>query len=191
MSCDLRISVAIECSKANSDVVGVFRHPRKHGRPATGTKAPPSAGRGLIFGYQIFTSNYAVALKWNSRVGRKGCPIGASTEVAVTKPNLADRSENLELEAAAKAFSTDRLWWQGILFWHRSFSTTTEKKRPHRGRSKFGSIKRSWEEPRLRSRMNPIPESLRPSGDHGITPSNTSRTRPDAGCARSGSLPTS
>jgi hypothetical protein len=116
MSCDLRISVAIECSKANSDVVGVFRHPRKHRRPATGTKAPPSAGRRLIFGYQIFTSNYAVSFKWNSRVGRKGCPIGASAEVAVTKPNLADGSQNLELEATAKAFSTDKLRCHGVVF---------------------------------------------------------------------------
>jgi hypothetical protein len=31
MSSDLRINLAIECSKANSDVVRVLRHPRKYG----------------------------------------------------------------------------------------------------------------------------------------------------------------
>src|SRR5260370_38312587 len=97
MSCDVRISVAIECSKANSDVVRVFRHPRKHRRPATGTKAPPSAGRRLIFEYQICPSNYAVWFKWNSLVRRKCCPIGAAPEVAESKPNLADAARNLEL----------------------------------------------------------------------------------------------
>src|SRR5258706_13046362 len=98
MSCDLRISVAIECSKANSDVVGVFRHPRKHRRPATGTKTPPSAGRRLIFGYQIFTSNYALSVKWNSSDGRKDCAITASAEVSVTKPNLANGPQSLTSE---------------------------------------------------------------------------------------------
>src|SRR6516162_8074377 len=102
MSRDLRISFPIECPKANSDVLRVVLHLRKHGRSATGTKASPGAGRRLIFGYQILTSNYTISFKWNSRVGRKGRPVGASAKVAVTKPNLADRSQNLELVATTK-----------------------------------------------------------------------------------------
>src|SRR5262245_62937413 len=68
MSRDLRISLPVECSEANSDVVRVLRHPCKHGRSATRTKAPPGAGRRLIFRYQIFTSYYTVPLKRDSRV---------------------------------------------------------------------------------------------------------------------------
>jgi hypothetical protein len=116
MSRDLRISFPIECPKANSDVVRVVRHPRKQGRSATGTEASPSAGRRLIFGYQIFTSNDTIPFKWNSRVGREGCPVGASAEVAMTKPNLSDRSQNLELEAATKAVAPDNLRCDGGLF---------------------------------------------------------------------------
>jgi hypothetical protein len=103
VSRDLCISLPIECSQANSDVVWVFRHPRKHGRPATRTKAPPSAGRRFIFRNQIFASNYTIPFKWNSRVGRKGCAVGASAKVAVAKPNLTEGSQNLELEAATEA----------------------------------------------------------------------------------------
>jgi hypothetical protein len=116
MSRDRRINPPIECSKADSDVVQVFRHPRKHGRPATGTKAPPRAGRRLIFGYQIFTRNDSVTFKWNSRIGRKGCAVGASAKVAVTKPNLADGSKNLELEATTKAFALNKFRCHGVIF---------------------------------------------------------------------------
>src|SRR6266581_2161500 len=65
MSCDLRISLTIKCSKSNSDVIRVLGYPRKHGRPATGTKTSPGAGRRLIFGYQIFSRNYTESFKRN------------------------------------------------------------------------------------------------------------------------------
>jgi hypothetical protein len=116
MSCDLRVSLTIKGSKSNSDVVRVLRYPRKHGRPATGTKTPPRAGRRFIFGYQIFSSNDTVSFKWNSRVGRKGCPVGSSAEVAVTKPNLTDGSDNLEPEAATKALALDKFRRRQVVF---------------------------------------------------------------------------
>jgi hypothetical protein len=55
----------------------------------------------------MFSSDYSVSFKWNSRVGGKRCPVGFPTEVAVTKPNLANGSNNLELEAATKAIAPD------------------------------------------------------------------------------------
>jgi hypothetical protein len=117
MSCDLRVSLTLKCSKSNSDVVRVLRYPRKHGRPATGTKASPRTGRRLIFGYQIFSSNDTVPFKWNSRVGGKRRPVGSSAEVAVTKSNLADGSNNLELKAATKAIAPDRFRQHGVVSW--------------------------------------------------------------------------
>jgi len=116
MSRDLRISLPISVSEANADVVRVFRHPRKHGRSASRTKAPPCARRRLIFGYQIFTSNCTVAVKRDSRVRRKGRAVGASAKLAVTKPNLADGSQDLEPEAATKAFAPDKLRRHGVVF---------------------------------------------------------------------------
>jgi hypothetical protein len=110
MSCDLRVSLTIKCSKSNSDVIRVLRYPRKHWRPTTGTKTSPRAGRRLIFGYQVFSGNYTVSFKWNSRVGGKRRPVGSSAKVAVTKPNLADGSNYLELEAATKAVAPDKCW---------------------------------------------------------------------------------
>jgi hypothetical protein len=118
MSRDLRISIPIECSEANSDVVRLFRHACKHGRSATRTKAPPSAGRGLIFRYQIFTSNDTISVTRDSRVGRKGCSVRASAKLAVTKPNLADGSQNLEPEAATKALAPDKFRCHGAVFSH-------------------------------------------------------------------------
>jgi hypothetical protein len=123
MSCDLGVSLAIKCSKSNSDVVRVFRDPCKHGRPATGTKTPPRAGRRLIFGYQIFSSNYTVSFKWNSRIGGKRCPVGSSAELAMTKPNLTNGSDNLELEAATQALAPDNIRRHGVVACHASFST--------------------------------------------------------------------
>ena len=55
----------------------------------------------------MFSSDYSVSFKWNSRVGGKRCPVGFPTEVAVTKPNLANGSNNLELEAATEAIAPD------------------------------------------------------------------------------------
>jgi hypothetical protein len=107
MSCDLRLSLAIKCSKANSDVVWILRHARKHGRPATGTETSPRARRGLILGDQIFSGNDTISFKWNSRVGGERGPVGSAAEVAMTKPDLPDGSNNLELEAAAKATAPD------------------------------------------------------------------------------------
>jgi len=123
MSCDPRVSLTIKCSKSNSDVIRVLRYPRKHGRPATGTKTSPGAGRRLIFGYQIFSGNYTVSLKRNSRIGGKRRPVGSSTEVTVTKPNLANGSNNLELEAATKAIAPDKLPHHGVVSWLAGFST--------------------------------------------------------------------
>jgi hypothetical protein len=123
MSCDLRVSLTLKCSKSNSDVVRVLRYPRIHGRPATGTKASPRTGRRLIFGYQIFSGNDTVSFKWNSRIGRERRPIGSSAEVAVTKSNLADGSNNLELEAATKAIAPDRFRQHGVVSWLAGFST--------------------------------------------------------------------
>src|SRR5215470_9209494 len=100
MSCDLGVRLAIKGSKPNSDVVRVLRHAREHGGPATGAKTSPRARRGLILGDQIFSCNDTVSFKWNSRVGGERCPVGAAAEVAMTKPNLTDGSNNLELEAA-------------------------------------------------------------------------------------------
>jgi hypothetical protein len=100
MSCDLRVSLTIKRSKSNSDVVGILRYPRKHRRSATGTKTSPGAGRRLIFGDQIVSGNDTVSFKRNSRVGGEGCPVGSSAKVAMTKPNLANGSNNFELEAA-------------------------------------------------------------------------------------------
>lgn len=122
MSCDLRLSLAIKCSKPNSDVVWVLRHAREHGRPATGAKTSPRAWRGLILGDQIFSCNDTVSFKWDSRVGGEGCPVGAAAEVAVTKPNLPDRPNNLELEAATKAMAPDQSRRLGIVSWHASLS---------------------------------------------------------------------
>jgi hypothetical protein len=123
MSRNRRVSLPIECSEANSDVIRVVCHPRKHWRPATGTKTSPGAARRLIFGYQIFSGNYTVSFKGNSRIGGKRCPVGSSAEVAVTKPNLPDRSNNLELEAATKAIAPDKLRQHGVLPWLADFST--------------------------------------------------------------------
>lgn len=109
MSRDLRIRLPIERSEANSDVVRVFGYAREHGRPATRTKTPPSARRRLILRYQIATSNDPIPFEWNSRIGRKGCAVGTSTMVAVTKTNLTYWSQNLEPEAATEAFAADRL----------------------------------------------------------------------------------
>src|SRR5262245_19309151 len=103
MRCDLGVRLAIKRSKANSDMVRVLRDPREHGRPATGAKTSPCARRRLVFGDQIFSSDYTVSFKWNPRVGGKRCPVGSAAEVAVTKPNLPDGPNNLELEAATKA----------------------------------------------------------------------------------------
>jgi hypothetical protein len=108
MSCDLRVSLAVKCSKANSDVTRVFRYPREHRRPATGTKTSPRARRRLIFGYQIVSGNYTESFKWDSGVGGKGCSISASAEVAMTKPNVANGSNNLELEATTEAIAPDK-----------------------------------------------------------------------------------
>src|SRR4051812_27264823 len=80
MSCDLRVGFTIKCSKSNSDVVRVLRDPRKHGRTTTRTKTSPRAGRRLILGYQIFSGNNTVSIKWNSRVGGKRCPVASSAE---------------------------------------------------------------------------------------------------------------
>jgi len=123
MSRDLRVSVTIKCSKSNSDMVRVLRYPRKHGRPATGTKASPRAGWRLIFGHQIFAGNDAVPFKWNPCVGGKGRPIGSSTELAMTKPNLTDGSNDLELEAAAKAPAANNCRWHSLAARHANFST--------------------------------------------------------------------
>jgi hypothetical protein len=122
VSCDLGVSLTIECSKSNADVVRVLRYPRKNGGAATGTKTSPRTGRGLIFGDQIFSSDYTVSFKRNSRVGGKGCPVGSSAEVAVTQPNLTDGSSNLELEATTKATAPDNTRRHGIVAWHASLS---------------------------------------------------------------------
>jgi hypothetical protein len=116
MGRDLRIGLPIKCSQANSDVVRVYSHPCKHRRPATRTKAPLSARRRLITRYQIFTSNDSVPFKWNSRVGREGSAVGASTKIAVAKPNLTDGSQNLELKATTKASAPDGLRHDGFVF---------------------------------------------------------------------------
>jgi hypothetical protein len=118
MSCNLRLSLTIKCSKSNSNVVGLLRYSRKHRRSAPGTKTSPRAGRRLIFGDQIFSSYDTVSLKWNSRVGGKRCPIGSSAELAVAKPNLSDGSNNLELEAATKAGASDKFRRRGIVSRH-------------------------------------------------------------------------
>src|SRR5215510_12539422 len=76
-----------------------------------------------MFGHQIFASNDTVPFKWNSRVGGKGCPIGSSAELAVTKPNLADGSNDLELEAAAKALAANNCRRHVVACWHASLST--------------------------------------------------------------------
>jgi len=122
MGRDLRVSLTIKRSKSNSDVVGVLRHPRKHRGSAAGAKTSPGPGRRLILGDQIFSGNYTVSLKRNSRVGRKGCPVGSSAEVAVTKPNLADGANNLEPEAATKATAADKSRRHGIVSWLASLS---------------------------------------------------------------------
>jgi hypothetical protein len=67
--------------------------------------------------------HYTVSFKGNSRIGGKRCPVGSSAEVAVTKPNLPDRSNNLELEAATKAIAPDKLRQHGVLSWLADFST--------------------------------------------------------------------
>jgi hypothetical protein len=123
MSCDLRVSLTIKCTKSNSDVIRVLRYPRKHGRPATRTKTSPGAGRRFIFGYQIFSSNYTVSFQRNSPIGGKRRPVGSSAEVTVTKPNLADGSDNFELKAATKAIAPDRLRQHHALSWLARFST--------------------------------------------------------------------
>src|SRR5262245_21081757 len=122
MSCDLGVRLAIKGSKPNSDVVRVLRHAREHGGPATGAKTSPRARRGLILGDQIFSCNDTVSFKWNSRVGGERCPVGAAAEVAMTKPNLTDGSNNLELEAAAKATAPDQSWRLGVVSWYASLS---------------------------------------------------------------------
>jgi hypothetical protein len=121
MSRDLRIGLTVKCSKTNSDVTRVFRYPREQGRPATGTKTSPRARRRLIFGYQIVSGNDTESFKWDSRVGGKGCSIGSSAEVAMTKPNLAYRCDNLELEATAKAIASDKFRLHDAVSWHASF----------------------------------------------------------------------
>jgi hypothetical protein len=123
MSCDLRVGFTIKCSKSNSDVVRVLRDPRKHGRTTTRTKTSPRAGRRLILGYQIFSGNNTVSIKWNSRVGGKRCPVASSAEIAVAKPNLADGSNNLKLEAATKTIASDKLRQHGVVSWLAGFST--------------------------------------------------------------------
>src|SRR5262245_33634654 len=114
MSRNLCVSLPIERPEANSDVVRVLSHPRKHGRPATRTKTPPSAGRRLILRYQIFTSNDPIPFEWNSRIGGKGCAIGTSTKIAVTKTNLPYWSQNLEPEAATEAFAANKFRCRGV-----------------------------------------------------------------------------
>ena len=116
MSCDLRLSLTIKCSEPNSDVVRVLRHPRKYGRPATGTETSPRAGRRLILGDQIFSGNDTISLKRNSRVGGERRPVGASAEVAVAKPNLSDGSNNLELEATTEAIASDQFRLHNAIF---------------------------------------------------------------------------
>jgi hypothetical protein len=123
MSCDLRVSLTIKCSKSNSDVIRILCYPRKHWRPAPRTETSPGAGRRFIFGYQIFSGNYTVSLERNSRIGGKRRPVGSSAEVTVTKPNLADGSDNLELEAATKAIAPHRPRQHGVLSWFARFST--------------------------------------------------------------------
>jgi len=123
MSRDLRVSLTIKCSKSNSDMVRVLRYPRKHWRPATGTETAPRARRRLVFGYQIFSSNCTISFKWNSRVGGKRRAVGSPADVAVTKSNLADGSNNLELEAATKAIAPDKLRQHGVVSWLAGFST--------------------------------------------------------------------
>src|SRR5262245_45910403 len=117
MSGDLRVSLTIKCPKPNPNVVRVLRYPRKYWRPATGTETAPRARRRLVFGYQLFSSNYTISLKWNSRVGGKRRAVGSSAEVAMTKPNLTDGSNNLELEAATKAIASDKIRQHGIVSW--------------------------------------------------------------------------
>jgi hypothetical protein len=116
MSRDLRVSLTVECSKTNSDVTRVFRDPREHRRAAKGTKASPRPRRRLIFGYQIVSGNHTESFKWDSGVGGKGCSIGSSAEVAMTKPNLADGSNNLELEATTEAIASDKFRLHNAIF---------------------------------------------------------------------------
>jgi hypothetical protein len=117
MSRDLRVSLAVKCSKTNSDVTRVFRYPCEHRRPATGTETSPRARRRFIFGYQIVSSNDTESFKWYSGVCGKGCSIGPSAEVAVTEPDLTDGLNDLKLKATTEAIASDKFRLHDAILW--------------------------------------------------------------------------
>jgi len=117
MGRDLGIGLPIERSEANSDVVRIFRYARNTGDPQREQKHRRAPGEDS---YSEIKSSPAITRYRSSRIralGRKGCAVGASAKVAVTKPNLADGSQNLELEATTKAFPAHKFRCQhGVVF---------------------------------------------------------------------------
>jgi hypothetical protein len=71
-------------------------------------KSTATPRRRLVLGYQVLSGNDMVSFPWNSCIGGEGRANGASAEIAVAEPHLADGDDDLEPEAATEAIAPDR-----------------------------------------------------------------------------------